>query len=56
MPREQDPIDIAKSPVDLTDDAEYMDTGVLHAKRLCSNCGKNEAAPGHRLCDDCLED
>jgi hypothetical protein len=47
--------DIAKEPVDLTTDADFMDTGVLHEDRICSNCGDAAAARGFRMCTDCLE-
>lgn len=48
--------DIAQSPVDVTSDADYMDTGVLHAHRVCVNCGNDDACQGFKLCSDCLED
>lgn len=47
--------DIAKEPVDLTDDAEFMDTGVLHEGRVCTKCADHAAARGQHLCKDCLE-
>lgn len=47
--------DIAKEPVDVTSDDEYMDTGVLHDHRVCTSCGE-KAARGHRLCSKCLNE
>jgi hypothetical protein len=49
------PVDVASEPVDLENDADYMDTGVLHEERVCSECGKNKAAKGYALCSDCQE-
>jgi len=49
------PIDIAKEPVDLTQDDEFMDTGVLHEDRICVECGNDHACEGFRMCSDCLE-
>lgn len=46
--------DIAKEPVDLTDDAEFMDTGVLYQGRMCAECGDEQAKRGWQLCPDCL--
>lgn len=48
-------IDIAKEPVDLTGDADYMDTGVLHEERICVECGDDLAAQGLRVCTECAE-
>jgi hypothetical protein len=46
--------DIAREPVDLSeDDTEFMDTGVLHEGRLCTNCGDQMAARGKRVCTGC---
>lgn len=50
--------DIAREPVDLAgeeDQDEFMDTGVLHDGRVCSNCGNELAAQGRRLCPACLK-
>lgn len=49
-------MDVAREPVDLTQDDAYMDTGVLHDERICVNCGNDTAAEGYRYCTDCLED
>jgi hypothetical protein len=49
-------VDVAKEPVDLTDDADFMDTGVLHEERICVECGNDTAAQGYRYCSQCLED
>lgn len=54
MERKQ-PMDVASEPVDLNDDASYMDTGVLHAERICTECGNDLATKGHNLCTECLE-
>ena len=48
--------DIAKEPVDLTEDDGFMDTGVLHEERICVNCGDDLAAQGYRFCTECLEE
>lgn len=45
--------DIAKEPVDLTDDAEFMDTGVLHEERPCVQCGQEKAQQGKAYCKTC---
>lgn len=50
------PVDVAMEPVDLNDDAEYMDTGVLHSERICVECGNDLATKGHKYCSDCLEE
>jgi hypothetical protein len=47
--------DIAKEPVDLTEDDEFMDTGVLYEERICANCGDDLATQGYQFCSDCLE-
>lgn len=52
---EKGPIDVAREPVDLTQDDEFMDTGVLHDERICVECGNDTAAAGYRYCSDCLE-
>jgi len=49
------PMDVAKEPVDLNDDAAFMDTGVLHEGRVCVECGNDLAIQGHKYCSDCLE-
>lgn len=49
------PVDVASEPVDLEDDAAYMDTGVLHEERVCSECGENDAVKGYALCAKCQE-
>jgi len=48
--------DIAKEPVDRTDDAGFMDTGVLHEERICTECGNDLACAGYQMCSDCLEE
>lgn len=48
--------DIAKEPVDFTNDADdFMDTGVLHEGRICTECGNDLAAQGMRVCTECAE-
>ncbi len=51
MAQEQD---IAKSPVDLTDDSDYMDTGVAYEQRPCAtkDC-TGKAKSGSNTCPDC---
>ena len=49
------PLDVASEPVDLNTDADYMDTGVLHEERICTECGNDLATQGFRLCSECLE-
>lgn len=49
------PVDVASEPVDLNEDAAYMDTGVLHEERICTECGNDLATQGYRLCSECLE-
>ena len=49
------PVDVAREPVDLNSDAEFMDTGVLHEERICVECGDDLAAEGYRMCTECLE-
>lgn len=49
-------IDIAKEPVDRNSDADFMDTGVLHQERICSECGNDLACQGYNMCSDCLEE
>lgn len=48
-------IDVAKEPVDLIQDDEFMDTGVLHEERICVECGNDLACEGFRMCSECLE-
>lgn len=48
--------DIAREPVDLTGDADFMDTGVLHEGRICIECGNDLATQGYKKCSDCLEE
>lgn len=48
--------DIAREPVDRNDDAEFMDTGVLHEGRICVECGNDLATQGYKYCSDCLEE
>lgn len=47
------PMDVAREPVDLNDDAAFMDTGVLHEQRPCAKCGTNQAQRGKTLCKAC---
>lgn len=47
-------VDVAREPVDLNTDAEFMDTGVLHEKRVCAECGDKAAQKGKNVCKDCL--
>ena len=47
--------DIAREPVDLNSDDEFMDTGVLYEKRICVDCKDNAASSGHNKCTQCLE-
>lgn len=53
MELDQEGVDVAREPVDLNTDAEFMDTGVLHEERLCAACGKNPAARGNNACKEC---
>ncbi len=46
-------VDVAREPVDLNTSSEFMDTGVLHEKRVCVRCGKASAAKGTNTCKDC---
>lgn len=46
-------VDVAREPVDLNTAAEFMDTGVLHEKRMCVQCGEQPAAKGKNVCKDC---
>lgn len=48
--------DIAREPVDLNDDASFMDTGVLHDERICVECGNDLVCQGFNKCSDCLEE
>jgi hypothetical protein len=48
-------VDVAREPVDLNDDAAFMDTGVLHEERICIECGDDLATQGYAMCSDCLE-
>lgn len=48
-------VDVAREPVDLNTDAEFMDTGVLHEKRKCSECGENAAMKGKGVCKECVD-
>lgn len=48
-------MDVASEPVDLNNDASYMDTGVLHSGRICTECAEKTAAKGKTLCADCQE-
>lgn len=47
-------MDIAREPVDLSSDDEYMDTGVLHDGRVCTKCQDRAAKAGHTMCVVCL--
>lgn len=49
------PVDVASEPVDLENDADFMDTGVLHKARVCNECGKDNAVKGYALCAKCQE-
>ena len=49
---------IANEPVDLAgsqEQDEFMDTGVLHEGRVCTDCGTELAARGKRLCPACAK-
>lgn len=48
-------IDTAREPVDVAEDDEFMDTGVLHEGRICVECGNDLACQGYKYCSDCLE-
>ena len=41
--QKKEPVDVANEPVDRNDDAEFMDTGVLHEDRPCTSCGEQPA-------------
>lgn len=47
--------DLAMEPVDRNDNSDYMDTGVLHQGRVCTECGNDLATKGYRMCTKCLE-
>lgn len=49
-------MDVAREPVDISseDDQEFMDTGVLHENRVCTNCQKRSAKAGHTMCSSCM--
>lgn len=55
MTEERKVIDVASEPVDLTQDDEFMDTGVLHDERICVECGDDPARRGYKMCSECLE-
>ena len=51
--KQEQPMDVASEPVDLNNDASYMDTGVLHTGRVCTECAESKAAKGSTRCADC---
>lgn len=53
LDQEKEPVDVANEPVDRNDDAEFMDTGVLHEDRPCTSCGEKPATKGGTLCVKC---
>lgn len=53
--QQKGPVDVAREPVDRNDDAEFMDTGVLHDERICVECGDDLATEGYSMCSECLE-
>lgn len=51
---QNEPIDVAREPVDLNEDAAFMDTGVLHEARPCIKCDE-KAQKGRSTCANCKE-
>lgn len=47
-------IDVAREPVDVSG-SNFMDTGVLHEARTCTECKVEKAKHGGRLCTACVE-
>lgn len=55
MEQEQQQTDVAKEPVDRNNDADFMDTGVLHEGRVCATCKDKPAARGLNVCLKCKQ-
>lgn len=52
METERSKVDTANEPVDVTDEDEFMDTGVLHERRKTGNDKPAHGKPGPRSAED----